>query len=727
MADTAEDFVISLHERISPAARVAENALAQLESRIQRQKEVIGGLEAKLASAAEKLRDMARGGADNTVNIAAFKKQQQVVAGLQQKLADAKGSMDALNGARPAAGIVSSMQRARAEIEKAAAALAELHAQQQLMGKGASKGQADGMTAAIAKQRGAVMQAQQAYMRMGGTAKDALAAGGNQAQSANIKVNELAEGFGQLGGPVGNAGNRIFSLADGLGKLKGSLGGAGMAAVGVAAAVAIAVVVVVALTAAVIAGIVHIAQWGVKLADAARSAGLTVAAIEQTHASLANLGKIMPGITRATGLGGAALTGLAKQLADAKVKAADMPAALRAVAMAEAALGQGGAAKFIQQLKDGKTNATKLAAEMEKKFGGIVRAKMLSLESQTARFKRLLGETFGGLKIDGFLAALKKLVDMFDTANGSGKTLKFLFEEFFQPIIDGAAKALLVAEAFFLGMEIGALEAIIILAPLIRWFKRLLGINDSTLEDTLHSAVTVGEYFVKAMVIGLGAVLIMMALVAAAVVVMAAPFVIATVVIAASIALAVGAVLLAVGLMVAAVVMVAALFMAPLIAVGAAIYGVYKYLKSIDLLELGTDMMKGLAKGIIEGAEAVIEAVTGVVGGAVKVGKKIVDVKSPSRVFMAIGANVSEGMALGVESRTARVHSAITTMALPTEVANDVAPLGAGGSGGSAAGGGGRGIVIEFRDCTFGEGLTSSSLREMLVPIFDEMALAEGT
>lgn len=726
MADTAEDFTIRLHEMISPAARVAENALAQLEARIQRQKDVIGGLEAKLSSAAEKLRDMARGGADNTVNIAAFKKQQQVVAGLQQKLVDAKASMDALTGARPAAGIVSSMQQARAEIEKAAAALEELNAQQQLMGKGASKSQADGMTAAIAKQRGAVQQAQHAYMRMGGTAKDALAAGGNQAQSANLKVNELAEGFGRLGGPVGNAGSRIFGLADGLGKLKGSLGGTGMAAAGAAAAIAIVVVAVVALTAAVIAGIVHIAQWGVKLADAARSAGLTVAAIEQTHASLANLGKIMPSITRATGLSGESLTGLAKQLADAKVKAADMPAALRAVAMAEAALGQGGAAKFIQQLKDGKTNATKLAAEMESKFGGIVRAKMLSLDSQTARFKRLLGETFGGLKIDGLLKALKKLIDMFDTANGSGQTLKMLFEGFFQPIIDWAAKALVVAEAFFLGMQIGVLELILAFAPLIKWLKKVLGFNDSNLEETLNSAVTAGKVFVVVMVAGLVSVLVMLGLVAAAVAVMAAPFIIAAGVIAASIALAIGAVLLAVGIMVGAVAVVAALFLAPFIAIAAAIRFVVKYLTGIDLADIGLNMIKGLANGIIKGGTAVYEAIAGVVKGAITGAKTILEEKSPSRVFFRSGVNVSEGMALGVEARTARVHDAITTMVLPTEVANDVTPFGSGGGGGSAGGSDG-GRRIEFNNCTFGGDLTPSSLREMLVPIFDEMALAEGS
>ncbi len=714
MADTAEDFVISLHERISPAARVAENALAQLESRIQRQKDVIGGLEAKLESAAAKLNAMAQGGADGTVNIAAFKKQREVVAQLQQKLDDAKRSMDALSGARPAAGIVSSMQRARGEIEKAAAALAELHAQQQLMGRGATKSQADGMTAAITRQRGAVQQAQQAYIRMGGTARDALAAGGNHAQSANLKVNELAEGFGRLGGPVGSAGNRIFGLADGLGKLKGSLGGAGVVAVGAAAAIAIVVVAVVALTAAVIAGIVHIAQWGVKLADAARSGRLTVAAVEQTHASLANLGKIMPGITRATGLGGDALTGLAKQLAEAKVKAADMPAALHAVALAEAALGQGGAQQFIEQLKSGKKNVTQLAAEMESKFGGIVAEQILGLTEQWKTFKKLLGETFGGLKIDGFLKALKKLVDMFDTANGSGRTLKMLFEGFFQPIIDWAAKALVVAEAFFLGMQIGVLELLLVFAPLIKRVQKLLGMNDTTMEETLHMAVAAGRLFAIVVVAAIVAVIVVLGLLAAAAAVVALPFVTAGAVVGAIIG-----------------------------AIGAGIYGLVSVIQSVGgaviqyFVGLGAPMVTGLAKGITGAAKAVVKAITGVVGDGIKAAKDLLGIQSPSKVFAMIGVNTAEGMAQGIEGRIPRVHAAIATMSTPREVANDVSPLGSGqrevvndvaplGASGQR-GGAGRStnyyFDFDFSNSTFGGDLTEGSLREMLVPIIEEAAL----
>lgn len=81
------------------------------------------------------------------------------------------------------------------------------------------------------------------------------------------KVNELAEGFGRLGGPLGLVGQKVFGAADGIKKLGSSLGSTtGLLAAG-AVGVAAIVAGILAATAAAVAGIGAITLWAVKLAD----------------------------------------------------------------------------------------------------------------------------------------------------------------------------------------------------------------------------------------------------------------------------------------------------------------------------------------------------------------------------------------------------------------------------------------------------------------------------
>lgn len=100
------------------------------------------------------------------------------------------------------------------------------------------------------------------------------------------------------------------------------------------------------------------------------------------------------------------------------------------------------------------------------------------------------------------------------------------------------------------------------------------------------------------------------------------------------------------------------------------------------MLEIGGNIIGGIARGITGGAGKVIEsiksAVTDKLPGFVK---KALGIKSPSRVFMGIGANVAEGMAIGIEKGSPRVSKAMKGL-------TGVPALGAAGSARTGAAGG---------------------------------------
>lgn len=445
--------------------------------------------------------------------------------------------------------------------------------------------------------------------------------------SGNLK--KLAAGLGDISGPFAPVTSQVFAFTAGIGDLTEALGtGPG----GLVAAVVVAVAAIAALVIGVGTAIIKTAQWGVELADLARTERLATEALGETSDALANLGEILPGITRETGLAADDLRSLAKQLDGAKVSADDMPRALQAIALAEKALGKGGAAKFIEQLKSGKKSARELAAELNQKFGGIVAKQMLSLDEQTKTLKRNLGETFGGLEIEPLLEGMKTLVNLFDQNTESGKTLKFIFEGLFQPLIDGIAKAAPVAEAFFLGMLIAALKLFIAFKPAIKAIGELFGKPDVALGDALQLAVFLGKQLVIAI-------------------------------------LAVSAVI--------------ALLLSPVIAFGIglgklAIAGVQAwnqikagaealkgFLQSVSLADIGRMMIEGLAGGIRGAASTVVSAITGVVKGAVSAAKGLLGISSPSKLFMDIGANTAAGFAGGVEDESGGAQSALAAMVDP--------------------------------------------------------------
>ncbi|QHW36880.1 phage tail protein [Staphylococcus ursi] len=67
--------------------------------------------------------------------------------------------------------------------------------------------------------------------------------------------------------------------------------------------------------------------------------------------------------------------------------------------------------------------------------------------------------------------------------------------------------------------------------------------------------------------------------------------------------------------------------------------------------EAGSNLIKGLVDGVKNAAGKLIEAVGGAVGGAIDKAKKLLHMKSPSRVFRQIGEFMMDGATIGVAAR----------------------------------------------------------------------------
>jgi hypothetical protein len=459
----------------------------------------------------------------------------------------------------------------------------------------------------------------------------------------NAHVNtSLAEGaesmsklrgvIGATGGPLGRLGNALLGPVQGFQELSKSMGAAGaMAIVGVAGVAALAAAVV-ALGAAAVAGTVAIAAWAVGLADSARSAGLARDAVEAMHPEVAALHGEIDTLTKSTGLGTTELSDLARQLHGAKVKAKDMSRALEAAALAEAALGKGGASDFIAEIKEGKRSVNALSREVQDKLGGVVAKKMLGLDAQSAQLKKNFGEIFSGLNIDPVLSAMKVLVDLFDKNTAAGATIKFLFETIFQPLIDQAEKAAQFAEAFFLGLLIGALKIYIGLKPAIHAIQELFGFEpDASLETTLARVTDAGQ-IMAGVIFGVAA---------------------------------------AVATMIAAVLAIpAALF--------AAGYAM------ANLADIGINMMRSLASGITGAAGVVVDAIKNAISAAIKSAKSLLGIASPSKVFAELGEHTGAGFERGVDASAPDAQDALARMASPLAAQDAVAKPGAAPSAGAS-------------------------------------------
>ncbi len=500
----------------------------------------------------------------------------------------------------------------------------------------AAKATLDQQAASLDKLKSAASSAADAETKIAKGLEDAKkkaaeAAKAQAAAAGSGKVNEIAEGFGKLGGPLGQVGQKIFGAAEGVKKLTASLGEAG----GPYAAAAIAAVALVAgiaaITIAAIAGTAAIAAWAVGLADTARTSALLSDGIAGTVAGGRQLD--------------AAISGLATKVPQTREELLAMAGDLRKSGLEGKAL------------TDALETAAVKAAKV--KWGPDFQKQTLSLTNQSARLKAGIAGIFGGLKIEGLLEGLSKLVGLFDASSASGNAIKVVFESIFQPIIDGATKFIPKIIAAFLQFEIYALKTLIAVKPYASYIAYF----------------GAGLIAVAAIITGVFVV---------AIAAIAAPFIIA-------------------GVAIAAVIAALIWLWGALPGIGAAISNglgaawdyvtgkvtaAINFLKGLSLSEIGTAMIDGLVAGITSAGSKVLSAITGIASGAVTGAKKMLGIASPSKVFAEIGEYTGEGMAIGIDRSASGVQDSLEGLTTPPATQG-------------ASGGGGKGGGLNFAGATF--------------------------
>ena len=448
----------------------------------------------------------------------------------------------------------------------------------------------------------------------------------------NAAVNQRFEKMGQaiklLPGPLQGVAHNMLDTARGSQALNVSFGQSGAAALLAAGALAAVVVAVIAVSAAMVAGYVAAAGYAIGLADAARSAALSREALAALSPETAAAVGAFDAITAATGLTDAQLGALTKSLRDAKVSADNMPSALRAAALAERALGQGGASDFVARIKEGTLAVGDFADEARAKFGGIVARQMLGLDAQAERFKRLWGALFSGLDLEPILRGLDTLVGAFEKGSPLAQAFGAAVSGIFDPISRNAEQAAFAVEAFALGFAIELTKVYLAVRPAVKWLGDFFDLDGSTLLSTMK---TLGEVFAVVAVVGAVAMASLVAVVGGAFAFMAS---------------AVAVPVAVVGFLIASLVT-----------------GVQTIAELIpQMVQLGADLLNGLATGITSAVTAVVGAVTGAVTQAIDTAKSILGIASPSKVFAEIGTNTVEGFTGGVEDGTGDAQGSMAAL-----------------------------------------------------------------
>lgn len=302
----------------------------------------------------------------------------------------------------------------------------------------------------------------------------------------------------------------------------------------------------------------------------------------------------------------------------------------------------------------------------------------LGLSDSTGEFDKLskkfssnIGKLFGSLKIDGFVKGLTKIVDLFDETSVTGKAIKVVFSSIFQPLLDGLTDLLPAVVSTFIQFEIWALKGLIAIKPYgstIMLIVQAFGV--------LAVAVGVAVGFVVGLLVGVAAEL--------------------------------------------ALVVAAGLWLNQTFeGVGKSIR---EFFSGLSLEGVGTQIIEGLANGIIAGNAAVFNAISGVVTGAIASAKSLLGIASPSKVFAEIGSNTAAGMAGGVEDGTDQVQGSLETMVSPP------ASSAVGGVSAGNSGGGNNTYYLSFQIADGGSPTeTARAARDAFIDFFDGIAVQAGT
>jgi hypothetical protein len=482
----------------------------------------------------------------------------------------------------------------------------------------------------IDAQKQSVAEAQTKFVELGGSF-DVV-----KRKSPVSFFDKLKEAAGGVPGPLGKTIGR-------LGNLKGI-----MAAGAIAAGIFLIAKAMVAVASAAVNAASSLLKYGVAQADARRSELLRLDGLTRLRnvfgAAAGSASEVQGAIDRVSAgsaLGRSQIAGYAEQLYRMGLRGGNLSEALDGMAIRSVALGERFGRSFAGMAAataraGGSVHA--LTESVRTRLGGLASKHMLSLSVQSAKLKESVTAIFSGLKIEGFLTALRSITELFSQNTASGRALKEIAEGIFQPMLDVAAELGPVMRRFFQGVIIGALKLDILFQNLRIVFKAALGgryLFDSA--NSMSSALKLGEMALFG-IAGVAAVA------AAAVVALAAPF------------------------------------------IAAAAWG-YFLAKTIDeavtsilqttskWYDAGRNLVRGFVNGIKSAVSSVGDTVRNLATRARDALIGALGIRSPSRVFAELGIQIPRGLEQGIGRGEASVGETVGRL-----VEEPDAPVSAGGN-----------------------------------------------
>jgi len=629
----------------------------------------------------------------------------------------------------PASAAKASLSQMQQEVARSADGLRELQGRMKVMQSGnvVDVGQWRALSSAIVDQRGKLAAAQESYIALGATAGDALrvarvgtdglaaaeakaAAQADKLAAAEAKVAAKAAAQAEKTARAGNAaasattaaGNAAKSaipsfdqLRTGATSLTGVIGqGApklalfGNALVKFGPYGAIVVTALAVVTIGVLA-FVSAVSHGIEAASAMRDEFLTLqGAMEGSASAALDVEAAVSSVVGTTALARSQVVDYGTQLAQAGLRGDELTRALEAMAIAGSAGGDKVASAFLETVKGAKAagqSVDALSADMKSKLGDVAAKQALALGVQLSKAKENITGLFSGADIEPFLRGLHAILSIFDQNSEAGRSLKAVITDMVNTAIGYMLRLALVMVKTYTAIKQNA----------VAW---------TIVKAAFYAVVVVLGALVAAVGLVVGAFALGLAIVMVPIV----------------------AVIAAVMAIVSAVKYVATAASEAWDSFTGAITNAVAALSDISLVDIGKNMIAGLARGIVSGAGEVLSAMVGTVSGAVTGAKDFLGIHSPSTLMdKEVGYQLPAGEAQGITRGAPLVADAMANVnAGAVDAASSSAPaLGAGSAGATSQ----AGPTFLFDNCTFGSGLTIESLREMLRVAFDMERSAAGS
>ena len=510
-----------------------------------------------------------------------------------------------------------------------------------------------------------------------------------------------------LGGDMTKMGDKVKSgfekLAEGADMAGSGIGGLkskfeALKALGPAGLIAAIVIAVIALSVAVVKAAYDLTRFAVEAGDAARSMGILMEAAGGSAAAGKEMGGMVKRLRNDFAGSREEIAGMVLELRRSGLAGKDLESTVRLAGIATKTMGDaaGGILKGLidrghltkrfvlnpfdlrgtglayddvakqlakmtgrtigtvkAALQNGQVKLTDgiaaLEAAVKSRFGDLAKRQLLALPEQISRAKENLKNIFAGVNVDKFLDGLSKVLSLLDETTTTGRMLRTLAKDIFQPIVDFVGSDILPkVRVFFIGMSIAILDVVNMSLRAYIWFKKTFG--DVELFkgiDGAEVAFTAGKVAVYALIVGI---------------------------------------LILTGIFFALQAAVSWVI-TPIWAIPAAIAAIIAHIVALKNLvvdavtmkdstkDAGNDAAKGAADGVKEGAPAFNAAMKDLAKGGKEAFEEELKIASPSKEMRATAKWIGPGVAQGVDDGAPIVEKAMSRLVDP----NDAMPTGARG------------------------------------------------